>query len=714
MLVLYLFTHNITTITLLFANGTKRAFESLEAIQFNEETINIIQNLKVRKNTPIDIAKLLTHSIIYAEAIPKDKNDTADDDVEIYLRIDESTYEVFTSNFEDQMDKYLGANILMQAINSESFKIFQFRSQIIKKILHDFLERIVLTQYVYMEFFKMCEKYVLVSENASKIIESVQSDDYSKLMKLRAQLIDEIFSPEEELKKFNDNTFENDYLHWECAYSNLFEEFRKIFNIQLIFEGKLADFTIGENYQKQKNCDILNITVEKFFDSGFFNIFKYFTFFLSYFSEETEKNILTIMIDFHPKNILFDLTDFYLNLMKLNISKMNDQMNLFDLFLMNLLKYRKYLYMRIRTFNFILDYNKKSNSYNLHVAKNSKYHFFDQILSTSAKINYYLSNGKKKSAILTIALVYIDSYLKSQSEIVYHQFCNFLNQDYSNCLGYIKLGEKQDKIINMEIDHQKYELDENMNLLTINVKKSYFDKIKQDLFKGKIKIRHFNGIISENNCLLEIVLDSVQESNVELSKDEVKLKNVDLNQKFTTFDIEFRRIFRLKSKNALSCISYYKIEISKYSLYIYECDVEFLLMIARNILNVDLIGCRLISCYSLSSLSPKKYYQQITNLLFLDSIFDENFELNGIYNEIIVKYCSLGSKLKIDAKFNIIEVYGIIDECTIKNKYVFTFIGQSHDSHFKYNVAMKTVEGFNILLFENSTHKELKCTIMNR
>lgn len=691
-------------IFLRFANGIERKYNSFEDTLINFAIIKIINNACHLSLKSIDIAKII--SIKKSKMFKKHMYCSNCNEIIIVLRIEDSIFDdlLFKQfNFKDPLNE----NEIMQIIFSRSFNIFSCKDEILKKVFSTFLTNGFYIEKIFIEFFKTTLKYVEQSEHARNVATYLKNNDIRNLMKYRKNLLRSIF-PIEKQKTYYEDSFENDFFHWESSYSDLFDIFRKNIIIKIYFETEENAFMIGEsNVERGKN--ILAVHIDNIINSNLLTIYEDLIFHLN----EISKNIVIYMskiIRIHNSNMIqIDLTNFYLNLFGQNFDILFQKLDISNYLILHLSQFDIPIKIRIRNFEMLFHRTEKSSIYQVLASKTLNDFFFDQILSTSMQIIYYLSHVRKCYFLCEIASNHVESCRINQHHIQYLQFYDFITQKPRNSLKFAMVGCAHKTII-FNIDEIEYKPLKLINFFYAgdNLEiQEYFNKI----ISTNRAILHSNIILHRNNTLLEFLIkehsnylgNSLSDQYFEYS-DTLTL---------TSFTLEIRKFLRVTSMNQESFLTYQKTKKGRRLLNISNCEINIISIIPYDIEKLNLINCQVISSFHFNKYTLKKIpARKTTNLYIKNSFFQEKFELVGIYNEITIKFC--GIKLLISATFNQLRIFDcIFNELEINGINSFKLSSEYPDCYFIYDAIQEQIKGYHITLHAHSYNDSIKWKLEN-
>lgn len=679
--------------SLMFTNNEQVKFTTLNETLLNSSTIEIMNYVQSQATTDIDVAKEFGRFHGLPFQFDQDRKDI---EIKLHLKIDKKIYEYFIHGGVQSETSFFNEYFIMQSINSRSFNIFKNQNFIIKKMFKSFFYGYVSTTGIFIEFFKTTAKYKEKSDNARIINELLEKNNIDELMNFRFVLLKTIYPIEKE-KNYCEDSFENDFFHWESAYSDLFLTFKRNIVVKLLVDDITGNFIISENDIYIDN-NLLHVHADTMVNSNLLTIYRKMTISIDMITSKTIYFILRIIRTTGLSDITLDLTKFYIRLFGSKFNFMKEKLLLFNSLITSISQFKIYMTIKIKKFRCIfIPCTNYSLVYEVLTLDSSEYCFFDTLLNISMKIIHLIERKKKYSFVRKIAIQYVDGYVKSIPKKVYHQFLNFFNSEWMNVFNFIEIG-CGNKLVYSKISNDKLSMMKNMTYLHENqdqtlLKSNLIPSAAQRNFQAKF----LNGILQKNNCLFEIHYDdSIQKEFLSVENVSQEIFNLKKKQtdQFEGFQIHIRNFIRIKSMNTSSYITYYMKSNQRIEINIYHCEIECSDTFPNDVEKINFFKCRMTSSFRFKYESPINQDRHKCTLVFLNSTFDENFVLNGTVNEIDIISCP--SKFKINAKYNILKIYGWFENCIIKNSKFFHLKSESKNSHFIHKTIRNCVKHFKI------------------
>lgn len=698
---------------LIFDDYYELEFDAFHNTFINYSAKHAIENFQNQNQNQIeiDLAKLfyLQKDTIVNE---QSKKQIQHNKYKIKIKLDKFIYNILT--FNKHLNICFDEYIIMKIIYSRAYEILIDQISLLKKIFTAFFENNLNCNQIFVEFFKTTTKYQKQSKYANEIANFLVKKDVNGIMNYRQFLLKTIFQQGKEKTNF-ENSFENDFFHWESAYSDLFAVFRNTMIVSLHFLPKNVHFFISEDYIFLDN-NFFHVHFDKMITSNLLYIYKNIIFNVDILNKGIIDCILQIIHKLQLSQVKLDITRFVRNFFGCKMFKTRIKFHMFQSFISSFKKLKLPIIIKIKDFKIILYPNESDSLYGIEIDETSKYCFFDSIYVTTIKIMYIFKDEESKNLILyKLASKYFKNYIHSQKNIAFHQLYDLRNSHHENLFKSIKI-KCNHKIFKFKMNALKFFLFENMDFYTIILdKKLQKSNLLKELKNNAAEKKHLNVIFQKNYCFLEIIVGEPIDKITILPEYCIEMKKFVQtrtdSKKSNSFYFRLKNLCDIESVNSHSSITYEMKVQNIYNLEISNCIIEFTRFSMKIFSKIYIVNCMIYTSFNFRKMDKMKFSRSNGDIQIQNTYFYEKFELYGSFNEIIIDSCS--SKLVICADYKVIKIFGCYEKYQIIGESNFTFKSLSKDSYFIYDSTENKIRAFEIIFLKKFCVKKIHWEFTN-
>lgn len=687
-------------ILLRFLNDEELKIEGNEDNFFNQSFIKFVtKNTKSNQDQYIDVLKLNFNEFTLDNKFHCDETN-----MQLNLNNFEIIFHMKKSLFESLMNDQFNYSIinnlhekLMFMIYSRVFYCAKNPNIIMEKILNCFLEKSVPSESILLEFYKISIDYIDTSEYAKKIFLHLQKNEIDEFLITRNELLKEIktykkqTNASEDLFLCHSNSFEK-------SYSLFYDFLRKNFILCLKKKHK-CNILIGEKIT-QKRDNIISLNAGQVCNGNLLTIFDQPVIYIKSVNHETIYNTKKIIIYMNSQNFILDIEDFFVKLANSSLETLHYNIKLFNSLIYSILKICSKIHARINKFEFTLEYEYKliTKTLIMSVGRQSEYHLDDNIIQTCMFLREETNILNNKSILRLISIIYIENYCKNKknkSQIIYFKLFNAENKYELQCftvnnknlqLKYLNNDENttiENLFASSENNQQTLE-----NSMHFEFRKAYNLRIYKRFIFFEVEIERFSIKSQDKNEIEEL---SCFYLNI-------------YEQKSTEFNICLGKSLQFISNDRNSNFTFNAYNQDQMSIICSNSTIYFFSSLSSKIKQLLLINCNLISFFNTEKRIKKKIENQC-NLNLIRCHFNQNFVLNGIFEEIYVHTCE--SNLLISAKFNFFITKESTGEYEIEGDINIKFRIIENIGCFEYDFANKIIKYQSVEFLTNDINEKL-------